>query len=244
MTERPILFSDAMVRAILSGQKTQTRRVVTAPVEFIGGSGDDRSDPDNWGFYAESSSFAGWVVLARNVHRLVGNNQDRASLACPYGVPGDRLWVRETFASFQGSSVPVTPSAATYVVMRDGTQVYRSDSAIIPPAKEYADGAFDGIKWRPSIHMPRWACRLVLEVTDVHVERLNDITEADARAEGVTLLHGIGDDQTLPGEPRGRTFGTHPHACAFCVLWDSINGERAPWSSNPWVWVVSFRRAA
>ena len=196
MTERPILFSDAMVRAILAGAKTQTRRIVKDEADAIVG------------------AFSGMT---------------------PYGKVGDRLWVRETFASFQGSSVPVTPSAATYVVLRDGTQVYRSDSAIIPPAKEYADGAFDGIKWRPSIHMPRWACRLVLEVTTVRVERLQAITEDDARDEGV--------DVTAPTWTPEHQIGWADGSCrdAFRWLWDSINGERAPWSSNPWVWVVSFR---
>lgn len=202
MTERPILFSDAMVRAILSGAKTQTRRLVK-PQDCVEEPTESHPQP-----------------FLHNPHALHPCDYSCGGLA-PYAVPGDRLWVREAFASFQGSGVPVTPSAATYVVLRDGTQVFRSDSAIIPPAKEYADGAFDHIKWRPSIHMPRWACRLVLEVTEVRVERLQAITEEDARAEGV---EAIGAREDFRG--------------AFVALWESINGARAPWEANPWVWVV------
>ncbi len=195
MTERPILFSGPMVRAILAGQKTQTRRVCT---------------PD-------------WL---RCLDPSDATDRACAIAQCPYGYPGDRLWVRETFASFYGSSVPIKPSDASYVVLRDGGQVLR-DRSYRPPLASYAPRAFDGIRWRPSIHMPRWASRIDLAVESVRLERLQAITEDDARAEGVEAL---GARQDFRG--------------AFISLWESINGERAPWESDPWVWVVSFSVAA
>jgi hypothetical protein len=95
------------------------------------------------------------------------------------------------------------------------------------------------MRWRPSIFMPRWASRITLEVTEVRVQRLQEVTEDDALAEGVEPLKHIAPDQPLL---TGGTAGEQPHRLAFSVLWDSINGERASWVSNPWVWAVSFRR--
>ena len=98
MKERPILFSGAMVRAILAGTKTQTRRVVNGRhIAKIGGSDQSDSDPSAFGHFAEGRDFSGWMVLERGVNERVGNNQDRCSIPCPFGEPGDRLWVRETF---------------------------------------------------------------------------------------------------------------------------------------------------
>jgi len=187
MKERPILFSGEMVRAIIDGRKTQTRRVVNEAVAFP---------------------------------------------PCPYGAPGDRLWVRETFASFRAEGQPVTPRDARYVVLRDGAQVY-ADGKTYPPLAAYAAGAFDAIKWRPSIHMPRWASRITLEVVSVRVERVQSITEEDARAEGVAV--------TAPHLMHGALASMSARE-NFAVLWDSINGKRAPWAVNPWVWRVEFRR--
>lgn len=115
-------------------------------------------------------------------------------VACPHGAPGDRLWVRET-----------------WVHSSDGV-LYRERGDRWPYA------------WRPSVHMPRWASRISREITDVRVERLQDISEADARAEGIAL-----DDCITP-------------RAEFAELWNSINGKRAPWASNPWVWVIEFKR--
>ena len=202
MKERPILFSSEMVRAIIDGRKTQTRRVVKP--------------------------------------------QPAAGLPCPYGAPGDRLWVRETFASFRAEGQPVTPRDARYVVLRDGAQVY-ADGKTYPPLAAYAAGAFDAIKWRPSIHMPRWASRITLEVVSVRVERVQSITEEDARAEGVDWAapHPYGerwdDDREDPREVGYSTGGSFARD-NFRRLWDSINGKRASWASNPWVWAVEFRR--
>lgn len=192
MIERPILFPDAMVRAILAGTKTQTRRV-------------------------------------RKLIR-VRDGMGTIPLLCPYGAPGDRLWVRECFALSQRDPED------SEVSMRDpqwwDPPVYRAD---------YAGGEWSRFEddrhvpipppWRPSIHMPRWASRLSLEITSVRVERVQSISEEDARAEGVDALAG----RAGVSDARG----------AFCALWDSINVESpgCSWAANPWVWVVGFRRA-
>lgn len=177
MRERPILFSGPMVRALLDGRKTQTRRVVKPqPVDPFDGA---------------------QLRTAVSAYALAG--------PCPYGEPGDRLWVRETWAKAgeQGDRVE-----------------YRADTAD-PKAG----------KWRPSIFMPSWASRITLEVESVRVERLQDISEADARAEGVT---------PAPFTKAGRAAHL-VHVEAFESLWGSINGPDS-WAANPWVWVVAFRR--
>jgi hypothetical protein len=181
--ERPILFSGPMVRAILAWTKTQTRRVVRGDFTLV----------DDW------------------PHRLIGGDGHEVALACPYGVPGDRLWVRETWRS--DDFAPDDPSRTIY--RADGPDdLIRETRGII--------------RWRPSIFLPRYRSRLTLEVTAVRVERLQDISEEDAEAEGAFAL---GD-------------AACSHREWFMGGWDSINGKRAPWASNPWVWVVTFRRLA
>jgi hypothetical protein len=175
--EHPILMSAPMVRAILEGRKTMTRRVVMPAVHLI--ATDDR--------HAVTDSY------------------------CPYGAPGERLWVRETWCCY-------TPELRN--------PKYRAD--------RHNDS---GWTWRPSIHMPRWASRLTLEVTAVRVERLKEISEEDARAEGVEQCEG-GYIDAMCGPSQGMEAKQ-----AFDSLWDSINAARGfGWSVNPWVWVVSFRR--
>lgn len=190
MKERPILFSAPMVRAILGGRKTQTRRIVNARVAPW------LLDPAH-----------GWD----DAYVLDPGNELLAR--CPYGAPGGRLWVRETWARLTGNGHRI---------------VYRADGD--DPRLGWDDDPSTRrprMTWTPSIHMPRWASRITLEVTDVRVERLQAITEEDAVAEGVA--------RHVEGATRGaRT--------AFASLWDSLNGERTPWSTNPWVWVVGFRR--
>lgn len=242
MKDRPILFSGEMVRAILDGRKTQTRRLVRidgSPVR-VGknvlrrqrGIPADASNVRMCGPYLKCDAPAGSDTVSSRVE-------------CPYGAPGDRLWVRETFAAFAAEGRPTTPRDARYVVLRDGAQVY-ADGETHPPLANYAAGAFDDIKWRPSIHMPRWASRITLEVVSVRVERLRAITEEDARAEGVDWVapHPYGerwdDDREDPrevGYPGGGSFARDN----FRRLWDSINGKRAAWAQNPWVWAVEFR---
>jgi hypothetical protein len=214
--ERPILFSGPMVRAILDGRKTQTRRVIKPqPPQWIdelhGGQLSGRApyeleNEDNqivgWGFQDERGTY--WRV--------------------PYGNPGDRLWVREAWAV-----VPhVTDNGPKHRAKGDGTGVtWRADWNANP----------SGFKWKPSIHMPRWASRITLEITAVRVERLNDISEADAIAEGAerpvlsaTELNG------MPVHPM-----TGSYADGFQDLWGSINGPES-WAANPWVWVIEFQK--
>lgn len=199
MKERPILFSGAMVRAILSGQKTQTRRVVNPyPPE-------ERSIIP----YLPSAI----VPQQDGTFAAYTDGRKAKEFRCPYGQPGDRLWVRETFA------------AAIY---SDGMRFveYKADRSL-SDFDGYDDPA--GGRWRPSIHMPRWASRITLEITDVRVERLQDISEADAEAEGVDFLRHVHDgDEGLTARQ------------LFDCLWSSINGDES-WPSNPWVWVIEFK---
>ncbi len=210
MKERPILFSGPMVRALLDGRKTQTRRVVKPqPVsngyEFRAATGEilchcDYLPPD---------------CLVQPPH-YDHPFRDRPERMCPYGEPGDRLWVRETWAGHE-SDDDVSPKSIP--------------AAWSSPPVWYAATETDHRgrgRWRPSIHMPRWASRITLAVTSVRVKRLQDVTEDDARAEGVTPL------------PFGR--GVQTYRDAFAGLWDVINGARAPWASNLWVWVIGVRQ--
>lgn len=188
MKERPILFSAPMVRAILDGSKTQTRRIVRC-----------RGD---------------------------GSRMDSVS---PYGIAGDRLWVRETWAA------PHDCDHLKPTELPEDTPVHYRASWEGPC----------GIAWRPSIFLRRCFSRLMLEVTGVRAERLRDISEADAKAEGVesaaTSLIGLADEQQIISGD-GRTKGSHPFTLSYAVLWDEINGDRAPWVRNPWVWVIEFRK--
>lgn len=228
MRERPILLDGAMVRATLAGQKTQIRRAVKLP----------RNKPQGW----EASTVGGYgardrkgLLVAEQV--CIGHIRTGEALVCPFGQPGDRLWLRETHAIFPThgqhradgerwgpwGGLPTT-------VSEDGKEIayYREGFNRCDPGR-----------WRPSIHMPRWACRLVLEITAVRVERLQAISEADAVAEGA--------DENVP--PDIRLPRTHPRAgltmtyadCreVFADLWDSTGGD---WNSNPWVWVIEFKR--
>lgn len=201
MKERPILFSGAMVRAIMDGRKTMTRRVVKGPVCKI-----FEGVPHKW-----------------------KGPCDAQPIRCPYGQPGDRLWVRETFHNSRGDN-----SMPTY---------YQADQYRWGPA----DPQYHNGPWKPSIFMPRWASRITLEVTGVRAERLREITEADARAEGAesTNLRFGGCKNPTNAKP-----GNCPEGCNcfnarenFAGLWDGINGERGyGWDVNPRVWVVEFRR--
>lgn len=209
MKERPILFSAPMVSAILSGQKTQTRRAAK-PVRH----------PDLGNTYDP-----GALVLEHEPQHVI----DRA---CPYGRPGDRLWVRETWMDLSGTGIePITGSRSRYA--------YRADT----PAGSYGDETRKeyGLKWRPSIFMPRGASRILLEIVSVRVERLNDISEADAIAEGVSQL----DDSEGPNFWGVTIDGIHFSAPTardcYALLWAAINGAGS-WDKNPWVWVVEFKR--
>lgn len=142
---------------------------------------------------------------------------------CPYGVPGDRLWVRETWMDLCGTGIePFTAARTHYAYGADTLPGSYGDEC----RKQY------GLKWRPSIHMPRLASRITLEVTDVRVERLQEISEADAMAEGAKPY-------LLPVHPARESLR---HVDGYAELWDSLNAKTHPWASNPYVWVLTFRR--
>lgn len=237
MAERPILFSAQMVRAILEGRKTQTRRIVKgrgrrgAP-EFHGGQGE-ANDPSAWGWFFDGPDHHGWEVLARGLNERVDNGL--VSMPCPYGEPGDRLWVRETWG--------LPPR---YDPKEHGDLKTKPRLGPVCFAADFSGRhAWNGGKWRPSIHMPRWASRITLEVTGVRVERLQAITEEDARAEGVRPFFeeysGIGREQRLTS---GELARDAEHRASFAVLWDTLaaGNVAAWWKSNPWVWCVEFKR--
>ena len=190
MRERPILFNGAMVRAILAGQKTQTRRVAKNVVAAHAITGEALADIDSAG----------------------------PRLRCPFGQPGDRLWVRETWTNAWDDGKNQWSDPERYHYRADGIEVAHVDGMERSP-------------WIPSIHMPRRACRLVLEITAVRVERLQAITEADAVAEGLSQSES---GSWLPGPC------DHPE-WAFHQLWAQVYGEPA-WEANPWVWVIEFKR--
>ena len=210
MKERPILFSTEMVKAILEGRKTQTRRII-------------KKQPHGAGEWVRQ--LASW--LFPNVNPYI-------KLKCPYGQPGDRLWVRETWALNPWSYL----GGCKYI--------YRSDYESFPK-NEIGKSYPDIDKWRPSIFMPREACRILLEVTDVRVERLQDITEEDAKAEGITDIEFYPDEGFplsighMAGQDDGKTSLHTTRVKAYAALWESINGEGS-WEKNPWVWVISFER--
>ena len=197
MAEKPILFSGEMVRAILEGRKTQTRRVMK-PQPF-----EDKSYVGGFGWpYSKNSSVA---VGAPHIGGY-----------CPYGHwEGGRLWVRETWACHRELDEVVPRDCIGSVIWYLATQENKHP---------------DIGKTRPSIFMPQWASRIMLQITNVRVERVQDITDDDAIEEGVSRAN-----TSIPGYASTR----------FAKLWDSINAKRGfSWSSNPWVWVISFQLAA
>jgi hypothetical protein len=227
--ERPIIFSASMVRAILNGTKTQTRRTVQPqPAEWLHPMPCPSTTPEGWQGPLDHSLWA---------HE--GDEHDGESRRCPYGQPGDRLWVRETFAI-----VPRTAYRCSEGVQQTLRPDDDHDAAIYREGWTRSRGGF---RWRPSIHMPRWASRIELKVTGIRVERLQDISEADCIAEGIE--RGVGFPgwyrYPLPGDAPGlSTAGKVPTAyprLAYRALWASINGPGA-WDANPWVWVVEFKR--
>lgn len=206
MKTLPILFSAPMVRALLAGRKTQTRRVLR-PLPKVG-----LPLSDGWTY---AFGAGGWGGLSKEENGGVSSCPLPRS---PYGIPGDRLWVRETWAYRKGNGI---------------TPVYRADAD--PPLDTQGRPIVDA-KWGPSIFMPRWASRITLEVTEVRVQRVQDISEVDAQAEGA--------DNHWCGVPRYSHVGCCGYRVGFRKLWDSINGKRpgCAWADNPWVWAISFKR--
>jgi hypothetical protein len=222
--EKPILFKDDMIRAILEGRKTQTRRIVKPQPEQPGP-----------GYYFDAyNGGPQWNWWDKDHRQHLGQ-----IFKCPYGKPGDRLWVRETF------------SASEFMDCR-----YRADGQQFLNVNGKDTNTPCEVKWTPSIHMPRWASRITLEITDVRVERLQDISEEDAIAEGAQRFPDLPgknpwgqDDRWSMEQPNSvddclgsarSAFGNY-----FCKLAGNapkgIHDPR-PWDANPWVWVIKFKR--
>lgn len=198
MSEKPILFSTPMVQAIREGRKTVTRRVMR------------KQPPNDYHYRGQANN----RFLDRADHRF-SHGYARWYAKCPYGIPGDTLWVRETWGVSVGHTQRFKP----------GTILYRADHG-----RDVGGQELDLIKWRPSIHMPRWAARLFLTVKGVRAERIQEISHEDAISEG--YAEGI--------EPNN--YGTGSQARDWLAeLWDTINAKRGyPWESNPWVWRIEF----
>lgn len=236
MKERPILMNAEMVRAVLDGRKTQTRRPVNA-----------------WRF--DHVDLSGAVPELRGKYQFLRlkDGGEFGPVTAVFGATGDRLWVREAWQEFFDDEImplrprgprgrlgsPSTPDRLSYVF-------YRADGPVpVQPPLGRAN-------WRPSIHMPRWASRITLEITGVRVERIQDITEDDARAEGVAFDSGweeqCGEGYTsgegfLDYRSKDDAFSCRTAADSYRTLWDSLyGGDHRAWAANPWVWVVEFRR--
>lgn len=220
MKERPIIFSTDMVKAIFEGKKTRTRRVIT----HYSVPNDDLVDFQEFLYIPENNDVMspneGYYALFK-----CNANQDNRVIyfRCPYGKVGDRLWVREAWRTIMENG---TPNDFGVVYKDGGISFYQDNTKRTNyPMEE---------KWRPSIFMPRWASRILLEITGVRVERVQDIDEGDAIAEGIPPFApgGIKQTSTIPRKH-------------FSTLWDSINDKRGySWSLNPWIWVIEFKRVA
>ncbi|HBW4479493.1 TPA: hypothetical protein ME536_004655 [Klebsiella pneumoniae] len=212
MKERGMIFNSEMVRAILDGRKTQTRRIMKVQPEsnqlglLLITDSTKHSDIGKY-HWAESNA--------------TGNHVRSKLFSCPFGAVGDRIWVRETWSSDFANYYPndrvwyaADNNRRLDIEVVDGVRgIYSPESDVHVP-----------FRWQPSIHMPRWASRILLEITGVRVERLRSMSQDDARAEGVIAASG-------PMEA----------GLAFRELWDSIYGEES-WKANPWVWVIEFKR--
>ena len=218
--ERPIIFSGEMVKAILDGKKTMTRRVVKFS-DFTINSITPLHIELVDGKYCLFNERNGWLIGYPKF---------------PYGKVGDRLWVRETW--IQGYDDPLIESegddenAVSIIYKADGKEEYRSCSA--ETAENWGDFSADSemVGFKSPIHMPRWASRLLLEITDIKVERLQDISCEDAVKEGFSDKKPSGMQPAMMPNPKAD----------FRNYWDSLNTKKGyPWSSNPWVWVVEFK---
>ena len=237
MREMPILFSAPMVRALLAGEKTQTRRVVKMkPHQQV----EERDDGKPWPW-------------------MYDNERDSdAWLVCPYGQPGGRLWVRETF-QYRGASYDGHGKSEWFRCYGAGgaadnwdpdyphgwwptphMNVKKLDAA----DEQEGEGVTGWVTKRiPGIHMPRWASRITLEVTSVRVERLNDISESDCWAEGIEEVMYDFDDAAQIGMPNRLGCCIEDAKPLYALLWEQINGKGS-WDANPWVWVVEHKRIA
>lgn len=220
MKERPILFNTEMVKAILHGRKTQTRRPL-------------KNQPkDGWSFEDAASGGAFGRITSSHpkkgkfgafIHRGVGTDfPERDIEVCSFGMLGDRLWVRETFCPVDDTDF----GGSKWIDYR----ATPSDNESHPAGWHNTPDDSEAMKWKPSIHMPRWACRLVLEITDVRLERVQDITEEDAAAEG-TITEKMASDDGFAWR-----FGDRRQ---FQDIWEKVYPNS--WENNEWVWVIKFK---
>lgn len=279
MRERPILYSAPMVRRLPGIEKdparwkTQTRRLIkpqppTREAFFGSDFGLSRAVADGVKMYSQND----WALLPKHptdwdLIGSVGVARDAGfpmRYRCPFGEPGDRLWVKETFcieSSFNVGDPDYHPS------FKDGRPVRHFEDEhfgayweqphyrATDPRPELVTNDFEepGVKWKPSIFMPRWASRVALEVADVRAEQLQEISEEDAKAEGLSCLskdggrtwkHGIPDRDGLPGSDddgwEWTRWEVDPRR-AYRTLWESIHGPDS-WNANPWVWVLKLER--
>ncbi|EOE1079884.1 hypothetical protein ACJ99F_003425 [Klebsiella pneumoniae] len=235
MTERGMIFNAEMVRALLDDRKTQTRRIMKPQPEPC----------PRGGHWWPSNVFKTMLHVEEEMQNGKGGWGGLVGDACPFGDVGDRIWVREAYR-FPASLDDVSPTGVGEMAVATG---YRKPWA--PTFYEFTGTFSDGWKGfetspkvsdagklRPSIHMPRWASRILLEITDVRVERLNAISEEDARAEGI--IDG-GCLNCGEPEPCGCANPEPDATDAFAYLWQSIYGQES-WNANPWVWVIEFER--
>lgn len=236
VADRGIIFSAPMVLKLLAGEKTQTRRVVT------------------------NKTALDWLAPGNFTPEFVAEPDNHL---CPYGIPGDRLYVRETWYDDNGlRHTEPKPTAPDRFIEYRADHDCRNWEAGCPCNDDAGRSS-----WRPAIHMPKWAARIWLEITDVRVQRVQEISEGDARAEGI----GVAERRwTAPGETPskicvncresrdvhigtlracrwiggGQTFSTLTYRSGFAWLWQSINGKRpgCSWDANPWCWALTFRR--
>lgn len=219
MKQRPIILSAPMVRAILDGRKTMTRQIVKPQPYPNGYRFDGR---DILCHIDDLPPSAMLMDVGRGKNRYTTSNLEGWEAHCPYGQPGDRLWVRETFLH---DPADYCWEASVSIPVRPAMTIYRADA---DPTGVGTAG------WKSPIHMPRSLSRITLEIESVRVERLQDISEADAMAEGAYPPPAGTDDD-------GAHFNAGTHRVGFLLMWQQINAADS-WPANPWVWVLAFKR--
>lgn len=236
--ERGMIFNAEMVRAILSGQKTQTRRIMKSqPYQSKSRKGDYWFSCNKMQSMVHVSDFIPGNSAIPDAHEFF-------SKCCPFGAIGDRIWVRETW-------MPDAPRDGTWPSVEfygcKGAPLSMIPTRFKKPEHCIHRASWCGermIGWKPSIHMPRWASRILLEITNVRVERLNDISEQDAIAEGIDtdwLAESQDNYDCIADHNMTGRLTAKGH---FSYLWQSIYGDDKSkcWEKNPWVWCISFRR--
>ena len=240
MRERPIIFNADMVRTVLDGRKTQTRRIIQSPAKNMQARGHEcisyRAPGDQW--------YQDYVFSMRDRSGVWQDYKHEQFLAkCPFGAVGDRLWVREAFRVHSRAT-----DVATLVYKASEQQSWTQQTYRVPIEKCNKPAVVD--KWTPSIHMPRWASRITLEITGVRVERLQNISDADACAEGIRQGVRRTDDSAgnehvycnyLAANLNDACEWFERPADSFISLWQSIYGAES-WQHSPWVWVIEFKR--